>query len=37
MEDILRKQNSRLSLAKFLPASLLGIYATTCQRALVGE
>jgi hypothetical protein len=29
--------NSKTILAKFLPASLLGVYAGYCQRALIGE
>jgi hypothetical protein len=29
--------NSRTFLAKFLPASLLGVSASNCQRALVGD
>jgi hypothetical protein len=36
MTEILRQQNERTFLAKFLPASLLGVTAYTCQGTLVG-
>jgi hypothetical protein len=37
MKEILHRQNSCPFLAKFLPASLLGVCAGYCQRALVDE
>jgi hypothetical protein len=35
MKEILRRQNLCTFLAKFLPSSLIGIFAIICQRALV--
>jgi hypothetical protein len=37
LKEILCRQNSRPFLPKFLPASLLGVSAGYCQRALVDE
>jgi hypothetical protein len=37
MNEILRRRNSRLFLAKFLPASLLGVSIGFYQIALVNE
>jgi hypothetical protein len=37
IREILYQQNWRTSLAKFLPASLQGVYAVICQRALVDD
>jgi hypothetical protein len=37
MKEILRQQNSRPFIAKFLSALLLGVSAGYCQRALVDE
>jgi hypothetical protein len=37
MKETLRRQNSRLYLAKFLPASLVDVSAGYCQRALLDE
>jgi hypothetical protein len=37
MKEILRRQNSRTFLAKFLPASLLGVSVGICKGALVDE
>jgi hypothetical protein len=37
MKEILCRQNTRSFLAKFLPASLLGVSDGYCQRALVDE
>jgi hypothetical protein len=37
MREILRQKNSRPFLAKFFPASLLGVSADYFQRALVDE
>jgi hypothetical protein len=37
MKEILRQQNSRPFLVKFLPASLLDVSAGYCQKALVDK
>jgi hypothetical protein len=37
MREILRGQNARTFLSKYLPASLLSVSAGICQRALVDE
>jgi hypothetical protein len=37
MKEILRRQNSRPFLAKFLPASLPGVSPNICHTALVDE
>jgi hypothetical protein len=37
MTDIFRRQNEQTFLAKFIPASLLGVSVGICQRALLDE
>jgi hypothetical protein len=37
MAEIFHRLNSRISLAKFLPASLLGVFVGIWRRALVDE